>query len=263
MASATNKCPSCGAQSAGKFCAECGAPLGDRTCPKCGAKLSARAKFCADCGAVVAPGAGRPVPLAAGGMSQRMPWIIGGVATLALIAVVVVVVGQRGSAPDQAAAVGQQGGPFDPNAPASTDIANLSPREAADRLFDRVMRAHSGGDTAQVSFFGPMTIQAYASVAPLDADARLHIGLVGLAIGQPDVALAQADTILRENRTHLFGLALRARGLFATSGAAAARRAFQAYADAFADERAKNLPEYAQHETYLLDVKGAADAAIR
>jgi hypothetical protein len=259
MANTMKTCPACGAQSAGRFCAECGAPLGDRSCPQCGAKLSARAKFCADCGTLVAPHAAR-TPAAGGGPGQRLPWIIGGVATLALIAVVVVVVG-RGGGP--AAPEAQASGPFDPNAPASTDIANLSPREAADRLFDRVMRAHSGGDTAQVSFFGPMTLQAYASVSPLDADARLHIGLVGLAINQPEVALAQADTILRENRTHLFGLALRARAQADQNEPASARRAFQAYLDAYASERARNLPEYGMHDTYLTDVKGAAEAALR
>jgi hypothetical protein len=50
-ASASSKCPSCGAEAGGgKFCAQCGAPLGKATCAKCHAELASGAKFCAECG---------------------------------------------------------------------------------------------------------------------------------------------------------------------------------------------------------------------
>jgi Double zinc ribbon len=259
----TQKCPACGAQSGGKFCSECGAPLGARACPKCGTPMSARAKFCPDCGyATPATTAGGPVPGAvatpAGGMADKMPWIIAGVAVLALLAVVIVVVGKRGgdAPPDGAAAA-----PFDPNR-GTTDISQMSPRDAADRLFNRVMTAAEGGDTAQVQFFGPMTIQAYGNAQPLDADARLHIGMIHLLLGNPAGATAEADTIARESRTHLFGLLLRARAAEAANNTAAARQAYTQMVDVWDAERAKNLGEYGQHEAVLTQARAAARQLI-
>ena len=43
----------------------------------------------------------------------------------------------------------------------SVDLASLSPRQAADRLFNRVMAASENGDTAEALQFAPMALQAY------------------------------------------------------------------------------------------------------
>lgn len=253
----TVTCPSCGAQTSGKFCSECGQPLGERKCPKCGAALSARARFCPECGTTVAaPSAGgvapgaQPVP--SRGLGEKYPWIIAGLAVVALVVTIIVVVTKR-PAPVTAAA------PFDPNR-GTTDISAMSPREAADRLYERTARAAAAGDSSQVQFFGPMTIQAYGNVTPLDADARLHIGLVHLNLGQPDGALAQADTIARASRTHLFAAALRAQAAAQRGDAALARRAYQEFLRNEASERARNLPEYQQHTALLDEVHTAAQA---
>jgi hypothetical protein len=262
MATETRKCPNCGAQTTSKFCPECGTPLGERACPSCGAKLAPRAKFCPDCGTPVAPQAARPglpagaVPTPAAGMGAKLPWIIAAVAAFALIAVVIVVVSRRPAA-GGASAAGTGTAPFNPSA-ATTDISQMTPRQAADRLFDRVMRASSSGDSQQVQFFGPMTLQAYTSVTPLDADARLHLGLVDLALGNGGGAAAEADTIARESRTHLFALALRAQAAERQGNQAAARTAYKAFLDNYDRERAKNLPEYREHETFLTDLRSTA-----
>lgn len=263
MATDTRKCPNCGAQTSSKFCPECGTPIGERSCPHCGAKLAARAKFCPDCGSPVAPAAGRTpapfagaVPTPATGMAGKMPWIIAAVAVFALIAVVIVVVSRRPAA-GGAAAGGNGGAPFNPSS-ATTDISQMTPRQAADRLFDRVMRASSSGDSQQVQFFGPMTIQAYSSVSPLDADARLHLGLVELALGNAGGAAAEADTIAQGSRTHLFALSLKAQAAERGGNQAAARTAYRAFLDNYDRERAKDLPEYREHEAYLADVKSTA-----
>jgi len=261
MTTETRKCPNCGAQTSSKFCPECGTPIGERACPHCGAKLAARAKFCPDCGNAVAAAATRAplpgmVPTPAAGMAGKMPWIIAAVAVLALMAVVIVVVSRRPSA-GGAVAAGNGGAPFNPSQ-ATTDISQMTPRQAADRLFDRVMRASSSGDSQQVQFFGPMTIQAYGSVTPLDADARLHLGLVELALGNAGGAAAQADTIARTSRTHLFALALRAQAAERQGNAAAARTAYKAFLDNYDRERAKDLQEYREHDSYLADVRSTA-----
>jgi hypothetical protein len=223
--------------------------------------LSARAKFCPNCGTTVAPGkggaaAGGVAPGAAAparGSFDKSPWIIAGLAVLALVATIIVVITKRQAPAADAAA-------FDPNR-GTTDITSMSPREAADRLFDRTARAAAAGDSQQVLFFGPMTIQAYGNVTPLDPDARLHIGLVQLNLDNPAGAVAQADSITRESRTHLFAFALRAQAAIQRADAAAARRAYQDFLRNEAAERAKNLPEYQQHIGLLDEMKAAAQGS--
>jgi Double zinc ribbon len=262
MTSDTQKCPACGAQTSGKFCSECGATLAPATCAHCGAKLSARAKFCADCGTSVA-GAPRGVSPLARPMprNDRMAWYVAGVCVLALLVVVVVVVAKKSGAPPAAATDGVAGA-----APtgerATTDLSSMSPREAADRLYNRIMTAHEAGDTAQVNFFAPMALQAYNNLGgELDADARLHLGLVQLAIGAAVPAGAQGDTILKRTPNHLFGWLLKARAAETEGNAAEAKRAYQAFMKSYDAELAKKRPEYQEHAQMLQDTRSRAQRA--
>ncbi len=250
----TRKCPACGAESTGRFCSTCGAPLGSAACSSCGAKLSARARFCPECGTPVAgERARRGTGIAP---NQRGAWIVAGVCLVALLVTVIVVATRKSATP--AAAATPAGAPG-AGEPATTDLSTMPPAEQASRLFDRVMRAEEGGDTAQVAFFAPMAIQAYQMLgANLDPDQRLHVGLLDLAVRDPAGATAQADTILRANRTHLYGLLLRARVAQAKGDAAGERRALQAFAAAYAGERAKNLPEYTEHDQLLVQTRDLA-----
>jgi hypothetical protein len=260
MTSDTQKCPSCGAQTSGKFCSECGATLAPASCRSCGAKLSPRAKFCADCGTPVsgaargvAPGA-RPMP-----RSDRMAWYVAGVCVLALLAVVVVVVARKSGAPAPAAAgAGAPAG----GQPATTDLSTMTPREQADRLYNRIMTAHENGDSAQVTFFAPMALQAYANLGgDLDADARLHLGLVQLAVGAAVPAAAEGDTILKRSPNHLFGWLLKARAAEAEGNTAQAKRAYQAFTKNYDAELAKKRPEYQEHAQMLQDTRSRAQRA--
>lgn len=242
----THKCPSCGAESTGKFCNACGASLSGGVCGSCGAKLTGRGRFCADCGAATGQVGGAR-------SGDRTPWIVAGVAVVALVVTLVVVVARSGAPTQQAASAPGTAG-------AIPDLAQMSPREAADRLFDHVARAESNGDTAQVAQFAPMALQAYATLgADLDPDARLHIGLIHLAVRNAASATAQADTILRGSRTHLYGLLLKVRAAEVSGDAAGTRRALRAFAAAYQAERAKSLPEYDMHNQLLLDTKTQAE----
>ena len=235
-----------------------------RQCPVCGAENPSRARFCGSCGtAIQGGGAARP----RAGTSPIMPWFIAGVCVLAIHAAVIVLAVRRpqpagANSPDMtnsgAPFAQQGGGGATGRAP---DISNMSPREAADRLYDRIARATEAGDSGQVSFFGPMALQAYARVTPRDPDARLHIGLIELALRNPAGATAQADSISRESGDHLFGPMLRARAAEAAGNNAAARQAYRQLVASYDRERAKNLPEYEQHNTMLTESLAAARRA--
>jgi len=259
-------CPNCGAQSSGKFCSECGATLGPRACPKCGAQLSARAKFCPECGFAVAPkgaaGAGAAVASGAGAAAAtRMPWIVAGISLLALMAAIIVIVTRRPTPAGGAVGVGAEGtaAPFaQGGGRATTDISNMTPREAADRLFNRVMTAAENNDSQQVQFFGPMTLQAYANVQPLDADGHMHVGQIELILGNPAAARAEADTIASTSRTHLFASLLKARAAQQSGDRAATRQAWGQFLDNYDAERAKNLEEYREHDAMLSQARDVA-----
>ena len=262
MSPELQKCPSCGAETSGKFCSECGAPLAPSACRSCGAKLSARAKFCPECGTPVA-GAARGARSAAGGTprNDRMAWYVAGVCVLALLVVVVVVVAKKSGAPPAGTAATAAGAP-PTGERATTDLSAMTPREAADRLYNRIMTANEAGDTAQVNFFAPMALQAYANLGgDLDADARLHVGLVQLAIGATVAAAAEGDTILQKAPNHLFGWLLKARAAEAQGDAARAKRAYESFMKNYDAEMAKKRPEYQEHAQMLQDTRNRAQRA--
>jgi ribosomal protein L40E len=230
------KCPKCGATASGKFCSTCGTALGKQVCAKCGAALTPGAKFCHSCGASeTGAGGGTAAPSAT-------PWIIAGGAVVVLL-IVLAVTQIRPPAPPAAAVPAASGGPV--------DLSQMSPKDAADRLFNRVMAANEGGATDTARFFAPMALQAYRMLEVLDADGRFHMGLIELVAGNTDGALAQADTIAAERPTHLFAAMLHADAFQARGDSAAMRRAQQTYLTNYDAELASGRVEYGHHTTWL------------
>jgi hypothetical protein len=190
-----------------------------------------------------------------------LPW---GVAAIALLALVAFLAGQRfgGSrapsavspVPDAPFASGAPQG----DAPRAPDISNLSPRERADRLFDRVMRLSSEGKTDSVRFFAPMALSVYQSLGPLDADLRYDFGRVAEVAGAAEIARAQADSILASDSTHLLGLVLGARAAQLRGDSAAARIFSRRLLAAEPSESAKKLPEYERHQGDILEALAEA-----
>ena len=252
---AKTSCPACGTTAKGRFCEHCGTLLDAGGCAECGRALSPSAKFCAHCGTPA--GATRaPAPSS----NQVLIWAVPGIAVLALVAFLI---GQRvaqGPAPttdpDSArlASGPMTNAPFAGGAALGTrapDISSMTPEERANRLFDRVMRYGEEGKIDSARIFAPMAMQAYEMIGPIDAHRRYDMGMISIVVGSSDVARAQADTILRQNPTHLLGLllAMTATGL---QQDAAARASFETrYRSAETAERAKNLPEYTDHKMDL------------
>jgi hypothetical protein len=173
-----------------------------------------------------------------------VPWFLVAAAVIVILVVVAIVRMQPGSAPPaQMPAASQLSGPV--------DLSQLSPREAADRLFNRVMQANEAGVRDTATLFGTMALQAYQMLDTLDDDARFHIGLIEMALGNPDGALAQADTIAQGTPTNLFASMLRADASRALGDTAASRAAEQTYLANFDAEMAAGRPGYEHHATWL------------
>ena len=274
---ATTPCPRCQAPASGKFCASCGAPLEGARCAGCASYLPPGARFCHRCGLAAgadprpAAGAARVGATGRTGV-DAVPWAV---AAIALLAVVALVAGQnfrgaRGSsldAPSNALPVPGLddrgvGGPMagagggDP-ARARTDIANMSPEERALRLYNRVMTLSEQGKRDSVVFFAPMAVTAFQMLDSLSLDQRYDMGRIGEISGIPELAAAQADTILRASPTHLLGLILAANAAGMRGQADAQRQYQQRFTAARTSELAKGLPEYTAHRA---DIAAATQA---
>jgi len=247
--SAPTKCPACGADASGKFCSSCGAPFLGATCAACEATLTPGARFCHKCGTAV----GAPAPVAAvaeqRGFSNALPW---GVAAIALVALVALVAGQRfGRTQNDAAGAGapSAAAPFAGGGNGTPpDISNMSPEEAAARLYDRVMSANERGRADTVQIFAPMAIAAYQMIGNPNLDQRYDLGRLGAVSGDASLARAEADTILAGEPTHLLGLVLAAEAARMRKDVAAERSYYDKLVAAAPAERAKQLPEYSAHQ---------------
>jgi hypothetical protein len=255
-ATASGNCPSCGEPASGHFCASCGSPLTGARCAACATILTPGAKFCHRCGnAAGATGGPR-----ASASAATLPWAIAGIALVCLIALLA---GQRfRSTPPVTVAQAQEvppGGDVEgapaPDAPGvrAPDISSMSPRERADRLFDRIMRLDTEGKKDSVLFFAPMAISAYQMVPSPDADARFDMGRIAEVAGALPAAKSEADSILAKQPTHLLGLVLAMRVAKASGDAAGAAGYRARLHSAQKSELAKKLPEYDRHTADIRD----------
>lgn len=246
----TKPCPACGAATAGRFCSQCGASVeAPVKCAECGNELPAGGRYCNACGAPT-PATAAALAAAPPPRSQPVvPWVIAGAAVTALVAALVLRGGgEETPAPEAPFANGAAAGD-----PSAVDLSSMTPRQAADRLYERVMTSAEAGDSAQARQFLPMALQAYSMVPPqeVDADARYHLGVLHLFNGDAASARAQADTILSAAPTHLFGLYNAAQAERASGNVEAARGLYERFLAAYDAEVAKSLPEYQAHQPVL------------
>jgi len=236
-------CPACGTPGTGKFCSNCAAPLAGATCASCAAPLTPGAKFCHRCGSP----AGANAPSESRTSSSALPWSVAGIALLALIALVA---SQRFSGSGADAGATAEGGapPAGERTGQAPDISNLSPAEAAVRLYNRVMGQHERGRADSVQLFAPMAITAYQQLGPLDLDQRYDMGRIAAISGDEALARAEADTILAKHPNHLLGLILAANAAHLRKDSAGERAYRDKFIAAVPAERAKQLPEYITHE---------------
>lgn len=265
-------CPRCGTDATGNFCSSCGALLGPRPCPSCGGTPEIGARFCNHCGAPVGGAAAPAGPgrarrggasaerASAPGRSSRLVWGLSAAFVVVLAVMAALPILRRdtsaGLLPDGSAPFAGSGAGGTP-----PDLGSMTPRQAADRLFQRVMTAHEAGNTAEVQQFLPMAIQAHEMAAPLDLDGRYHLALLHNAGGDFETGLATARSILDESPTHLLGLAAAAEAAKGLGDPESARGYYQQLLDAYGAEVARGLPEYTDHAPVLEIARDSALAA--
>ncbi|MGQ0814455.1 MAG: hypothetical protein ACT4O1_08305 [Gemmatimonadota bacterium] len=138
-----------------------------------------------------------------------------------------------------------------------------SPREQADRLFNRVMTERANGDTARARFFLPMAIQAYEIAGDPDADGWYHLSLLQAFSGDDFAARKSAERILATAPNHLLGLAAAADAARAGGDAMAARNYYRRFLAAYESESKRDLPEYRDHARNFAEVKSVAESYVR
>lgn len=254
-------CPSCNyrQESAGaNFCSQCGAALRGPPCPDCGAGSEPGNRFCTQCGVplgerAAGPRAGRAARAGAaggGGLgSAAVAWSLTG--AVALVAIVILVVGRGGreiTMSPPPAAGGAQGttalGPTN-----AVDLNSMTPRQAASRLFTRVMSAVESGDRSQADMFLPMAIASYDLIGDINLDDRFHLSLLHATAGDGVSALAVAEEGLALRPTHLLCLAAAAEAALLLGDNARATAYYQTLVDVYGDEIGAGLEEYGTGET--------------
>lgn len=280
-------CPSCGKQAAGNFCQHCGSALGGRFCNQCGAELPSEGRFCNQCGATAKDspakdatakaskaggkaasgkrrgGGASKETAAAGATANHLPWWFAGFSMFALIMVVGWNMVQP-AGPTAPAGGGMTPGAAPTGAPgaASTDISQMSPREAADNLFNRVMQAASAGDSAQAQGFLPMALQAYEMAQPLDMDGLFHLALLQRTAGQPESALATAQQMLETEPNHILALGAAAEAAVELGETDQATAFYQQLLANIDTEIGRTLPEYQQHMNFFESARADAQAFL-
>ena len=210
-------------------------------CPSCSSKTPADARYCPSCGValgdVPAPARRDPVTIALYSI------IVAGIA-VAVAGVVYTASQNDVAAPPRTAAVSDS-----PAARpgAAVDLSTMSPREAADRLFNRIMMAEEQGNMQEVRQFVPMALQAYDRVDNLDADGQYHIGLLHAAVDDFANVRKQVETLKLYTPDHLLALMLEHEVAEKSGDKDAAAQAAAAFAEAFATEIMAGRPEYEAH----------------
>jgi hypothetical protein len=197
-------------------------------------------------------------PIRPGSSGNQVAWWMAGALLLGLIMVIAYpVYGPGRPAASSPVAVGPAGGA------AGVDLSSMTPREAADRLFNRVMTAVSANDNTEVVNFLPMAIRALELAEPLDIDGKFHLVLLRLTGQFNAEALEGAEEILAQQPNHLLGLAMGGDASLALGDSASARVYYGRWLEAYEIETTKDLLEYRDHSPMFPQMQITAEALAR
>jgi hypothetical protein len=150
--------------------------------------------------------------------------------------------------------VGQTGQP--------PDLASMTPQQAADRLFNRIMTASENGNTEEALRFVPMAVAAYGNLATMDNDARYHLALIHLVASDVKNARAQLDELRRSAPMHLLGYLLEYQIAEKNGDQQGITRASRDFLDAYEAEFFMDRHEYRDHQGSIDSFRKAAQASL-
>jgi tetratricopeptide (TPR) repeat protein len=185
-----------------------------------------------------------------------MGWWVAGVFFVGLVLILALPVLRRDTVPESSTPFAAPAGGGAP-----PDISNMTPRQAADRLYDRVMRADASGNVAEVQQFLPMAIDAHEMARPLDLDGLFHLALLHQTRGDHVSALAVSGEMLGQNPDYLLGLSVAAESSAAMEDAETARGHYERFLEAYDRELSRGLEEYEIHSVTLTTTRQSAIAA--
>jgi len=198
------------------------------------------------------------------GSDGALGWWIAGLAMVAVILLLLVRVlapnqGRTDTAtqgPPPAPAAGPTGGA------AAVDLSSMTPREAADRLFERVMRAVESGDSAQAQQFLPMAVAAYERARPLNLDGLFHLSILQRTSLEFEEALATARQGLEEAEDHVLLLSAAAEAAREMGDTETAREYYSRLLESYDQEVASDRQEYQAHAQLLPRLREDARAFL-
>jgi len=218
--------------------------MSTKTCPRCSQPVAEGSRFCASCGAQLAQQPASPANLV-----RYAPWILTGVLGLLLV----LLVARRSPAPTAEGptpAATPQGAP--------PDISNMTPAQRFERLYQRIITAAQSGDQNTVTQFMPMATAAFGMLDTVTVDARYHMAMLELHVGDMNAAQAQADTIRKGDADHLFSYVISAAVARWKKDDKARDAAYREFMKRYDAQIATKKPEYTEHQSMLDEVKRAA-----
>jgi hypothetical protein len=223
-------------------------PAGGTACPSCGGPTVAQAIFCHVCGASLTEG------------PSGRQWSGRTLASLAVVAVLIAVgVFALATYTEQKTPPLSGPMPLAPSAPMFVpptsnrppDLSKMTPREAADRLFNRIMRTSEQGKTDEALRFVPMAVQAYGGLPVLDDDAHYHLGLIHGIVGDRENGLRHITALKQAAPNHLLALMLEYEIAEKSGDRAAVSKIVAVFAAAYVAEMATGRPEYLAHRNTI------------
>ena len=229
-------------------------------CPSCAATTVPEARFCHACGAALTEPAFNPP-----WFSGRLVKVSGLVGALAIAVFAGAMLGGRAGTPlwSKAPAAPMFGNlpaslPDTPSLGKPIDISQMAPREAADRLFNRIMTANEQGNREEALRFVPMAVQAYNNLPSLDGDALYHLGLIHSVASDHDNLARQIAALRQGAPDHLLALSLEYGEAEQSKDSAAMTRILKAFMAAYNTEMMMDRTEYAGHRNSIERVRTAA-----
>lgn len=247
-------CPDCGELAAGKFCGHCGTRIMS-TCRSCGATVKTGLDICDECESLASQSS-------ASWNAQRIaPWAAIAIAMTALVISLLAWFDRRDSSVTPQPIAPSSSLPTPSGAPA-VDLSSMSPREAADRLFNRVMAASENGNMSEALQFVPMALQAYDNLGTLDNDARYHVAMLYITANDIKNASVQVDALRKSAARHLLSYMLEQQiAERAGNKGSAAQQAYKAFLAAYDSEIAAGRPEYQEHLNSIESFRKMAQAS--